>query len=274
MPVSAVRSARRRRARSGDPGRRRLRRRAPLRRVARRARAARRVGRRRRRSRASSHAARRPTPPSSSAPARPTSSRSWSQLHQAEAVIFDQALSPAQQRNLERHLGVAGRRPHDADPRDLRRARAEPRRQAAGRAGAAAVPVDPAGPALEPPRAPARRHRHARRPGRSADRARPPHDRRAHQEHQEAAREGEAPAQHAAARARAQRGASASRWSATPTPASRRCSTRWSTPRRMPPTSCSRRSTRRRASCTCDGVGALGRAVRHGRLHPRPAARR
>ncbi len=27
--------------------------------------------------------------------------------HQAEAVIFDQALSPAQQRNLERHLGVA-----------------------------------------------------------------------------------------------------------------------------------------------------------------------
>jgi len=29
------------------------------------------------------------------------------QLHQAEAVIFDQTLSPAQQRNLERHLGVA-----------------------------------------------------------------------------------------------------------------------------------------------------------------------
>ena len=29
------------------------------------------------------------------------------QLHQAEAVLFDQALSPAQQRNLERHLGVS-----------------------------------------------------------------------------------------------------------------------------------------------------------------------
>jgi GTP-binding protein HflX len=29
------------------------------------------------------------------------------QLHQAEAVVFDQALSPAQQRNLEHHLGVA-----------------------------------------------------------------------------------------------------------------------------------------------------------------------
>jgi GTP-binding protein HflX len=28
-------------------------------------------------------------------------------LHQADAVLFDQALSPAQQRNLERHLGVA-----------------------------------------------------------------------------------------------------------------------------------------------------------------------
>ena len=29
------------------------------------------------------------------------------QAHQAEAVLFDQALSPAQQRNLEQHLGVA-----------------------------------------------------------------------------------------------------------------------------------------------------------------------
>jgi GTP-binding protein HflX len=28
-------------------------------------------------------------------------------MHQAEVVLFDQALSPAQQRNLERHLGVA-----------------------------------------------------------------------------------------------------------------------------------------------------------------------
>jgi 50S ribosomal subunit-associated GTPase HflX len=29
------------------------------------------------------------------------------QGHRAEAVLFDQALSPAQQRNLEQHLGVA-----------------------------------------------------------------------------------------------------------------------------------------------------------------------
>ena len=33
--------------------------------------------------------------------------KSLVQLHGAECVIFDQALSPAQQRNLERHLGVA-----------------------------------------------------------------------------------------------------------------------------------------------------------------------
>ncbi len=33
--------------------------------------------------------------------------REMVQLYRAEAVIFDQALSPAQQRNLEKHLGVA-----------------------------------------------------------------------------------------------------------------------------------------------------------------------
>ena len=43
---------------------------------------------------------------------------------------------------------------------------------------------------------------------------------------------------------------------------------------RTPPTSCSRRSTRRRASCYLDGAGRSVLAVRHGRLHPRPAARR
>ena len=194
------------------------------------------------------------------------------QLYQAEAVVFDQALSPAQQRNLERHLGVAV-----ADRTMLileifgERAQ-QPRRQAPGRAGAAAVPVDAAGAALEPPRAPARRHRHPRRPGRGADRARPADDRRAHQGDQEAARAGQAPAQHAAPRARAQRRPSASRWSATPTPASRRSSTPWSTPRPTPPTSCSRRSTRRRASCISTSIERARRPLRHGRLHPRPAA--
>ena len=33
--------------------------------------------------------------------------KALAQMHGAECVIFDQALSPAQQRNLERHLGVA-----------------------------------------------------------------------------------------------------------------------------------------------------------------------
>ena len=44
----------------------------------------------------------------------------------AQGVIFDQALSPAQQRNLERHLGVVGVRPHRRHSRHLRCARAEP----------------------------------------------------------------------------------------------------------------------------------------------------
>jgi host factor-I protein len=50
--------------------------------------------------------ARRPTRRCSSAAARPTRSRPWSLAHAAHGVIFDQACRPAQQRNLERHLGV------------------------------------------------------------------------------------------------------------------------------------------------------------------------
>ncbi len=45
---------------------------------------------------------------------------------------------PAQQRNLEKELDTPRARPHRADPGDLRAARADQRRQAAGRAGAAA----------------------------------------------------------------------------------------------------------------------------------------
>ena len=56
-----------------------------------------------------------------------------------------------------------------------------------------------------PPGTAERRHRPARRPGRDADRARPPHDRRAHQAHQGAPGQGQAPARHAAPRARAPR---------------------------------------------------------------------
>ena len=45
-----------------------------------------------------------------------------------DVVIFDNELSPAQLRNLEKELGC-GHRPHAADPRHLRAARAHPRGQ-------------------------------------------------------------------------------------------------------------------------------------------------
>jgi GTPase len=50
-----------------------------------------------------------------------------------------------------------------------------------------------------------------------------------------------------------------------------RCSTRWSRRAPMPPTSCSPRSTPPRARCGW-AARALGVAVRHRGLHPRPAA--
>ena len=58
-----------------------------------------------------------------------------------DVVIFDDELTPAQQRNLENAVRGRRRRPRRADPRHLRPARDEPRGQAAGRARAAAVPA-------------------------------------------------------------------------------------------------------------------------------------
>ena len=52
-------------------------------------------------------------------------------------VVFNHALSPAQERNLEKADRAPRDGPHRADPGDLRAARADQRRQAAGRAGAA-----------------------------------------------------------------------------------------------------------------------------------------
>ena len=80
----------------------------------------------------------------------------------ANVLIFDPDLTPgagARDRRLHR---PEGHRSHDADPRHLRAAREEPRRQAAGRAGAAALPA--AAPAREEhDDVPAdRRHRRAR----------------------------------------------------------------------------------------------------------------
>ena len=101
--------------------------------------------------------------------------------------IFNQPLSAAQERNLESALRVPRHRPHQPDPRHLRAARAQPRRQAAGRARAARAPVDAPGARLDPPRAPEGRHRPAR-PRRDAARDRPPPDRRAREDAEGAAR--------------------------------------------------------------------------------------
>ena len=209
---------------------------------------------------------------SSSARARPTRSRRWCSCTRPRRVIFDQALSPAQQRNLERHLGVAGRRPHEADPRHLRASarratkascRSSWRSCSTCRRGwCGAGPTSSASAAASA----------ARRPGRGADRARPAHDRRAHQElkkqlekvkrqrsTQRRARERNADVPRLARRLHQRRQVDAVQRARQ-------------APRRTPPTSCSPRSTRRRASCTCAGVERIGRAVRHRRLHPRPAA--
>ena len=64
--------------------------------------------------------------------------------------------------------------------------------------------------------------------------------------------------------------AARSRWPATPTPASPRCSTRSPTPRSRCATASSRRSTRRRATYRYRRPRLRGH--RHGRLHPQAAA--
>jgi GTP-binding protein HflX len=101
-----------------------------------------------------------------------------------QEILFDQSLSPAQQRNLERHLELP------VNDRTLlileifaQRARSH-EGKLTGRTGAAAVPEYTPGAALVAPGAAARRHRHARWPGRNPDRTRPAHDRRQHQAHQ------------------------------------------------------------------------------------------
>ncbi len=70
-------------------------------------------------------------------------------------------------------------RPHGPDPRHLCAACPLVRRQAPGRARAAASPVDAPGKGLDPPGKATWRHRPAR-PGRNAARDRPPADRRPH----------------------------------------------------------------------------------------------
>ena len=139
-------------------------------------------------------------------------------------------------------------RPQRPDPRHLRAARAHLRRQAAGRARAAqhmSTRLVRGWTHLERQQG---RHRPARS-GRNPARNRPPPARRAHQDAERAARQGAAAARDHAAGAQAAARCRRSRWSATPTPASRRCSIASRAPTPMRPTSCSRRSIRRCAGC-------------------------
>jgi GTP-binding protein HflX len=191
------------------------------------------------------------------------------QLYQAEAVIFDQSLSPAQQRNLERHLGVAV-----ADRTMLILEIFGERAQShEGKLQVELARLQYLSTRL------VRRWSHLERQrGGIGTRGGPGEaqielDRRMIGERIKSIKkqlERVKRQRSTQRRARERNARSASPSSATPTPASRRSSTRSSTPRPMPPTSCSRRSTRRRASCTCPAC-AHGRALRHRRLHPRPA---
>ena len=119
------------------------------------------------------------------------------------------------------------RRPHRPDPRHLRPARAHARRQAAGRARPAQAHGHAPGARLDPPGTPARRRDRPARPGRNPAR------------NSTAACSASASSMlDASAWKKSKRSATSSaaracatrcrwwRWSATPTPASRRCSTR------------------------------------------------
>ena len=144
-----------------------------------------------------------------------------------------------------------GARPHRPDPRDLRPPRPHQGRPAAGRAGASVVSEEPPRADVDPLGAPARRLRLPRRPRRSADRARPAHDRRAHHRHPQGSRGRRAHARTAPARSRGACPIRSSPSSATRTPASRRCSTASPAPTCSPSTSCSPRSIRPCARCAC-----------------------
>ena len=144
-----------------------------------------------------------------------------------EVLLVDAPISPdpaAQPREGNRRQGA---RPHRADPRDFRRARRHQGRHAAGRAGASQVSAEPAGPVVDPPRAPARQRRlrlHGR-PRRDADRKRPAHAGRPHQAARGAHREGQEDP-HASRRAAGPGSFPPSRSWVTPTPENRASSMR------------------------------------------------
>ena len=140
-------------------------------------------------------------------------------------VVMDCALSPVQQRNLEKAWGAKV-----IDRTGLileifgRRARTK-EGTLAGRARPSQLSEGPARPLLDPSGAPARRRRLSRRPRRDADRVRPAAAAGPHRQARARTRAGQANP-HAASRQPPQGAVSRSwRWSATPMPASRRCST-------------------------------------------------
>ncbi len=90
-------------------------------------------------------------------------------------VVMDCALSPIQQRNLEKELNGQGARPYRPHPGNLRPPRQDQGRHAAGRACASQLSAQPPGPLMDPSGAPARRLRIHGRPRRNPDRSRSPH---------------------------------------------------------------------------------------------------
>ena len=142
----------------------------------------------------------------------------------ADLVIFDHYAvrgAAAQSRTRAR---VPRRRSRQPDPRYLRAARAKRRRQAAGRAGAACSTCRRGWSAAGPTSSVRQGGIGLARPRRDPARDRPPPDRRTRQAAARAAwRRSRASARRSAARGVAPRSAT-SRWSATPTPANRRCS--------------------------------------------------
>ena len=114
-----------------------------------------------------------PTRPTSSARARPRSCASCASPLDADTVVFDNELSPAQQYNLEKLLGRTAL-DRTAVILDIFAQNAHtPRGPGAGRAGPAALPPAPVAPRhAGPPVAAGRRHRHPRS-GRDQARDRP-----------------------------------------------------------------------------------------------------
>ena len=198
-------------------------------------------------------AATHPTTPGSSARARPRSCKRALPRGRRRHGRVRQRAQPGAAVQPREAARPHGDRPHRGDPRHLRPERAHARGQGAGRAGAAALPAAP--PAARQRRQPvpaARRRRHPVRWRRDQARGRPPADHAP--DHQARDATSQTLAAHASLQRKsrdAQRPRQRSRSSATPTPASRRCSTGSPRPACSSRTGCSPRSTRRPGGCRC-----------------------